>query len=92
MEPFALPTARGAALDRLAALYGLERERDEADNALRRRVFEVATLPTAAYDVLRAVGASVESRGFCGTLILGPDCSGELSAWLGSTSARMSST
>ena len=50
-----MPTSRAPPLDRLAALYGLERERDEADNALRRRVFEVAVLPTTAYDVLRAV-------------------------------------
>lgn len=50
-----MPTSKAPPLDRLAALYGLERERDEADNALRRRVFEVTALPTAAYAVLRAV-------------------------------------
>ena len=91
MESMALPTSRGSVLDYLAPLYGLERERDEADGTLRYRLFEVATrrheelTRTAAYKVLRLAGAPVGSPGLWGTLILGPDCPGPLAASLRST-------
>ena len=91
MESMALSTSRGSALDYLAMLYGLERERVEADGALRYRIFEVATrrheelTRTAAYKVLRLAGAPVGNPGIWGTLVLGPDCPGPLAASLRST-------
>ena len=91
MESLTLPTSRGSALDYLAVLYGLERDRGEADGALRYRIFEAATrrreelTRTAAYKVLRQAGAPVGSPGLWGTLILGPDCPGPLATSLRST-------
>ena len=91
MESLTLPASRGSALDYLSVLYGLERERDEADGALRYRIFEAATrrreelTRTAAYKVLRLAGAPVGSPGVWGTLILGPDCPGPLATSLRST-------
>lgn len=91
MESLTLPTSRGSALDYLAVLYGLERDRDEADGALRYRIFEAATrrreelTRAAAYKVLRLAGAPVGSPGVWGTLILGPDCPGPLAVSLRST-------
>lgn len=91
MESMALPTARASALDYLGVLYGLERERDEADVALRYRIFEMAArrheelTRTAAYKVLRLAGAPVGSPDVWGTLVLGPGCPGPLAASLRST-------